>query len=98
MLIFYVLFAILSNALNKILNAYNAQPNLFYYVELYLIYIENVQELVANLCVNCVTDLDILNQPHKLSLHCPYSFWIERSILTVGNSLRCCFLLSGRVF
>ena len=98
MLGFYVLFSILSCVLNRILNSYNAQNNLFYYLKLYLIYFENAQGLVVNFYVNCGTLLDILNQLRKWLLHCSYSFLIERNPLMVGNSLRCCFLLNCRVY
>ena len=51
--------------LNEILNSHNVLHNLFYYLKLYLICIENDRKLAVNLYANCVTLLDILNKLRK---------------------------------
>ena len=78
--VFNVIFLILSHILTKILNSYNAQLTLFHYLKFYIIYIENVQELVVNLYVKCVTYLYILNQLRKGKIYFPYSFLTKHNI------------------
>ena len=93
MLVFCVLFLVLYHTLNKIINSCNEQNDSFYYVELYIICTENARELEVKQFINCVTQLDILNQLHKLLPHYPYLFLIRYVVLKPGSNPRNYFLL-----